>query len=305
MKPGSLPRMAAALSLALSLAVSLPAQAAFLDDVPGGAINWTDGLVTVTGTGIMPETGTLAQKRMMGYRAAIADAYRKLAEAVDGVRVDAETTVKNYVTESDVVRTQVSSLIKGAQAGKATYNPDGSVQVTLTLDLHGKNRSLSSVVMAAQQQADAPPADVPAVDVPTPPVQAAPAGATSGKPAPATPIPVTEDYTGVIIDAKGLKAEPAMGPSLFDESGTELYLATIPADPDEVVERGIASYAKSVDEAKTLTSRVGKKPLVIKAKAVRGPLRADLVLDRNAAGLLLGADQRKAFLNSFSVVIVL
>jgi hypothetical protein len=302
MKPATLPRLAAALSLALSLAVSLPAQAAFLDDVPGGSINWTDGLVTVTGTGIMPENGSLAQKRMMGYRAAIADAYRKLAEAVDGVRVDAETSISNYVTTSDVVRTQVSSLIKGAQAGKAVYNPDGSVQITLTLDLHGKNRSLASILVPAQQQAATAPATTTA---PAVPVQPAPAVLASAKPAPATPIPVTEDYTGVIIDAKGLKAEPAMSPSLLDESGTELYLAAIPANPDEVVERGIASYAKSVDEAKTLTSRVGKKPLVIKAKAVRGPLRSDLVLDRNAAGLLLGADQRKAFLNSFSVVIVL
>ncbi len=302
MKPGPLPHLAAALTLALSLAVSLPAQAAFLDEVPGGTINWTDGLITVTGTGVMPETGSVAQKRMMGYRAAIADAYRKLAEAVDGVRVDAETTIKNYATESDVVRTQVSGLIKGAQAGKAVYKQDGSVEVTLTLDLHGKNRSVASIVVPAQLSAAEPPAAAaPAVPPPAP----HPVVSASGKPAPAMPIPVTEDYTGVIIDAKGLKAEPAMSPTLFDESGTELYLAGIPANPDEVVERGIASYAKSVDEAKTLTSRVGKKPLVIKAKAVRGPLRADLVLDRQAAGLLLGADQRRAFLNGFSVIIVL
>lgn len=297
MKPGMLPRLGAALSLALTLAISLPARADLVDEVSGGAINWTEGLIEVTGTGVMPETGTLAQKRMLAYRAAIADAYRKLAEAVDGVRVDAETTVSNYVTDSDVVRTQVSGLIKGAQAGKALYKPDGSVEVKLTLDLHGKNRSLASIVVPAQQK----PAATPVAAVPV----ALPAEPEPAKPAPAVPLTVNEDYTGVIIDAKGLGAEPAMSPALFDESGAELYLAGIPAHPDDVIERGIASYAKSVDEAKTLTRRVGKKPLVIKAKAVRGPMRASLVLDRNAAGLLLGADQRKAFLNSFNVVIVL
>lgn len=297
MKPGMLPRLGAALSLALTLAISLPARADLVDEISGGAINWTEGLIEVTGTGVMPETGTLAQKRMLAYRAAIADAYRKLAEAVDGVRVDAETTVSNYVTDSDVVRTQVSGLIKGAQAGKALYKPDGSVEVKLTLDLHGKNRSLASIVVPAQQK----PAATPVAAVPV----ALPAEPEPAKPAPAVPLTVNEDYTGVIIDAKGLGAEPAMSPALFDESGKELYLAGIPAHPDDVIERGIASYAKSVDEAKTLTRRVGKKPLVIKAKAVRGPMRASLVLDRNAAGLLLGADQRKAFLNSFNVVIVL
>ncbi len=299
MKPGMLPRLAAALSLAFTLALSPAAQADLLDDVSGGSINWTDGVITVTGTGIMPETGSQAQKRMLGYRAAVADAYRKLAEAVDGVRVDATTTVSNYVTASDEVRTQVSGLIKGAQAGKTVYKADGSVEVTLTLDLHGKNRSLASIVVPAQAVA---PASAPAKQPPAVPAVTATAPAT---PAPVVPTPVTEDYTGVIIDAKGLKAEPAMSPALLDENGTELYLADIPADPNAVIERGIASYAKSVDEAKTLTSRVGKKPLVLKAKAVRGPQRANLVLDRAAAGLLLGADQRKAFLNSFNVVIVL
>ena len=132
-----------------------------------------------------------------------------------------------------------------------------------------------------------------------------PVPATPVSLAAATPAPVKEDYTGVIIDAKGLKAEPAMSPSLLDESGQELYLADLSVSPDTVIERGLASYAKSVDEAKTLKTRIGKKPLILKAKAVRGPQRADLVLDRAAAGLLLGADQRKAFLSTLSVVIVL
>jgi hypothetical protein len=296
-----LPRLAAALSLAFTLALSPAAQADLLDDVSGGSINWTDGVITVTGTGIMPDTGSQAQKRMLGYRAAIADAYRKLAEAVDGVRVDATTTVSNYVTASDDVRTQVSGLIKGAQAGKTVYKTDGSVEVTLTLDLHGKNRSLASIVVPAQA---VPPASVPAKQPVVQPAATTASPAPAG-PAPIVPTPVTEDYTGVIIDARGLSAEPAMSPALLDENGTELYLADIPADPNAVIERGIASYAKSVDEAKTLTSRIGKKPLVLKAKAVRGSQRANIVLDRAAAGLLLGADQRKAFLNSFNVVIVL
>lgn len=298
MKPGMFTHWGAALTLALSLTLAPAAHADLLDDVPGGTVNWTDGIIEVTGTGIMPETGSLAQKRLMGYRAAIADAYRKLAEATSGVRVDAETTVANYVTTSDVIRTQVNGLIKGAQAGKATYKPDGSVEVKLTLDLYGKGRPLASVVVPARQP-DAPPV------IPTSATPTAGGPAPAGSSAPVTPTPVTEDYTGVIIDAKGLKAEPAMGPSLLDETGRELYLGDLPANPDEVIERGIASYAASVDEAKTLKGRVGNKPLILKAKAVKGPQRADLVLDRAAAGLLLGADQRKAFLSTFNVIIVL
>lgn len=298
MTSGTLPRLATAAALALMLVTSPAARAEFIDDVPGGQIDWTDGLVTVTGTGVMPETGSQAQKRMMGYRAAIADAYRKLAEAVDGVRVDADTTVSNYVTSSDTVRTQVSGLIKGAQATKTEYKPDGSVAVTLTLDLHGKQRSVASALTGKTT-----PAAAPAVS--SSPAQPAPAGSAPVGPAPVGPAPVKEDYSGVILDASGLKAEPALNPRLLDESGAVLYPMPYAADPDAVLERGLATYAKSVDEAKTLKARIGKKPLILKVKAVSGPQRSDLVLDRAAAGTLLGADQRKAFLNTLNVVIVL
>ena len=54
-----------------------------------------------------------AQKRLMAVRAAKADAFRQLVEIINGVHVNSETVVKDFVTESDVIKTKVEGLIKG------------------------------------------------------------------------------------------------------------------------------------------------------------------------------------------------
>lgn len=52
-------------------------------------------MVAATGTGIAPPTAiNAAQAEMLARRAAVADAYRQLAEEVAGVQVDAESTVQ-------------------------------------------------------------------------------------------------------------------------------------------------------------------------------------------------------------------
>lgn len=92
-------------------------------------------IIKATGAGAPPAGMPLAQARMMARRAAVADAYRQLAEMVMGVKVDAQTTVRNFVTESDVIKTEVHALIKGAQILSEKELPDGSYEVTLGLGM--------------------------------------------------------------------------------------------------------------------------------------------------------------------------
>ena len=59
-----------------------------------------------------------------------------MAEAVNGVQVFSETTVRDYVVESDVVRIQVKAVIRGArQIGKTRYLSDGTVEMDLEREL--------------------------------------------------------------------------------------------------------------------------------------------------------------------------
>ncbi|MDI6752854.1 MAG: LPP20 family lipoprotein [Thermodesulfobacteriota bacterium] len=110
-----------------------------VERLQSGMINWTQGRVTAKGSGVPPTVVTvIAQARLMAERAAKADALRNLLEAVKGVRVDADTTVENFTTKSDVVMTRVSGIVKGATVVDKRYLSDGAVEVTVAINLTGE-----------------------------------------------------------------------------------------------------------------------------------------------------------------------
>jgi hypothetical protein len=82
------------------------------------------GVATVAAQDISKE-----QNKLLAKRAAEADAYRKLAEIVYGLQLNERTTVRDFVTESDDIRGEVDSFIKGIRIGTPTYYDDGSCEV--------------------------------------------------------------------------------------------------------------------------------------------------------------------------------
>jgi len=104
-----------------------------------GKIDWTVGEVYATGIGVPPAMATnAAQSRAMTERAAFVVALRNLLEAVKGVRVDSETLVENFMVKSDVIRTRVDGIVKGARIVKKEYLSDGSVEMLVAMSLKGE-----------------------------------------------------------------------------------------------------------------------------------------------------------------------
>lgn len=108
-----------------------------LQSVGRGEIDWTANTITVTGSGALPEGKSGAQARLMAERAAVADGYRQLAEVVNGVRIDSETIVENFVTQSDVIKTNVSGLIKGARILEKKISQDGAAECVMSVSIYG------------------------------------------------------------------------------------------------------------------------------------------------------------------------
>src|SRR5512145_2497190 len=101
-----------------------------------GLVNFEDGYIEAVGTGAPSEQHYgKPQARPMALRAAQVDAYRNLLEIVQGVKIDSKTTIKDFVTESDVINTAISGMVKGAQIVKKEYLSDGTVEVTLRMPL--------------------------------------------------------------------------------------------------------------------------------------------------------------------------
>lgn len=77
-----------------------------------------------------------AQNKLLAQRAARADALRKLSERINGLRLTSETTVKDFVTESDSIRTAMTGFLSGMQeVGRPKYNEDGTCEVTVEVPL--------------------------------------------------------------------------------------------------------------------------------------------------------------------------
>ncbi len=230
--------------------------------------DWDNRVITVTGMGALPPHAVNpAQARMMARRAAVADAYRQLAEAVKGVNVDSETTVENMMVTSDVIKTKVSGLIKGAAVIGEQVIPDGGYEVTMQMPMFGGENSLASAVLPPKQAApEAFPAPVGSS------AAAAPAGSAEGV------------YTGLVVDCRGLGLKPVMSPVIKNDQGSPIY-GYKNLDYDKVIQYGMASYTKDPSNV----TRAGNHPLVVKAQSLT---------NHNGSPVLSTADANKVLVEN-------
>jgi hypothetical protein len=252
-----------------------------------GSINWTEGVIQATGIGAPPEEFYgKPQARPMALRAAQLDAYRKLLEVTRGVRVDSQTIVENYTVKSDVIRTQVEGMIKGAQVVKKEYLSDGSVEVTLQMSLHG---GFAQLILPSEIQHVEKVRPIPETTH-TPETPYAPA--SGGR-----------VYTGLIIDAKGLEARPAMSPKVVDENGKEVYGSAY-VSREFAVQQGMSGYARDLTAANE-NPRVTNDPLIVKGLRAQGPGKCDIVISNADAAKILSSSENLSFLQKCRVMVVL
>ncbi len=77
-----------------------------------------------------------AQNKLLAERAARVDAMRKLAERIYGLMITSETSVRDFVAESDDINSQMKAFVRGArQVGDAKHFEDGTCQVTMQITL--------------------------------------------------------------------------------------------------------------------------------------------------------------------------
>ncbi|HEU19873.1 MAG TPA: hypothetical protein ENO00_10965 [Deltaproteobacteria bacterium] len=267
-----------------------------------GNVNWSTGTLMAVGIGSPPERFYgKPQARPMAMRAAQVDAYRKLLEVANGVRVDSTTLVKDYAVESDVVRTQVEGIVRGATIVKTEYLSDGTVEVTVAMPLSGAGSSLGQAVypriMESAGFPPAPPSGYPAVQ----PVPSVPTPAAPQVPAPAAP--VGEVFTGLVIDARGIQARPAMSPKVIDENGEEVY-GSMHVDREYAVQQGMSGYARDLTAAQS-NARVTNNPLTVKGIKSDGPGKSNIVIGSADANQLRAASENLTFLKKCRVMIVL
>jgi len=245
-----------------------------------GVVNWTDGYIEAVGIGAPPQRyiGT-PQARPNALRAAQVDAYRNMLEVINGVRVNSTTTIRDFTVESDVINTQVQGLVKGAKTMKQEYLSDGTVEVTVRMPLSGNFASV--IIPKILEKRQAPPT----------------------APQAPGPVPPSEVFTGLVVDARGIQARPAMSPRIIDEKGQEVY-GSMNVEREYAVQQGMSGYARDLTAAQS-NPRVTNNPVSVKGLRTEGAGRSDIVIANAEAEKILAGADNQGFLKKCRVMIVL
>jgi len=243
-----------------------------VEPLQNGEINWTLQTIRVTGSGApSPDAPNIAVARLGAERVAKLDAMRNALEAIQGVWIDSQTTVKNAMLESDVIRSKVQGFVQGARVVETKYLSDGAIQVVVEVSLRGAG-GINDLLLPKQMGTKPVPKEGPAV------------------------------YTGLIVDAKGLKVRPALSPKIVDMEGREVYGSAF-VSREYAIEQGMVGYAKDLAAAQQ-NERVAASPLIIKAQKTTGSGGSDLVISNVDAQSLRDSSKNMSFLEKCRVMIV-
>ena len=238
-------------------------------------IDWSQGAIDAVGIGAPPKQDlSMAQKRAMAIRAATVDAQRQLLEPVQGVNIDAETTVINAMVEDDRVRTTVRGILQGAsQVGRPTIHEDGSAEVLLRLRVRGELSDALLPVKGFSTETDTSTQDAD-----------------------------EESYTGIVVDARGRQLRPALAPRILDEDGGLVYGAKI-VSREVAVRDGMVVYEATMDRA-LANERAGQNPLKIACLESKGRNRTNIIVSNRDAQRVRQSDDAVGFLAQCRVVVV-
>lgn len=290
----------------------------------------SNGVVVAEGVSLPGQTTS------NGYRGAKLDAMRNLLEQVGSVRIDSQTIVKDSIIQSDVIKTQINGLVKGAKLVEKFQDEYGYYHVVMELPVYGATNSLAATVLPKRPQVAFPEPEsiiqVEPVAPSEPTVQPVVPVKPKAEPEQKTTVPQVQTttttvitsttiikpnnsvnpdkpeqnpmptavgiYTGVIIDCQGLGLQPAMAPAVFTANRKVVYGAENFSHED-VISKGYVGYANSTTSG---VERAGSNPLVIKATNVEGSCSP--IISEADAAKILQENKVTGFLNKGNVVLV-
>jgi hypothetical protein len=241
--------------------------AVVVETLPTGRVDWTAGLVYSTAQAVPAARGGVHASAL---EMAIDMARRQLRETLMQLHLDAERTIGSVVQDTVEQQQRLATLVANAEVSETRYLPRGGVESTIQMPLFGPFTALLWPQMPTAADIVEPAGDV--------------------------------VHTGIIIDARGLAIQQALFPQIFDEEGQALY-APARVRAESAQQRGFMVYATAFDSPQ-IEPRVGKNPLVLRARRVVGRGRVNLIIYQTDALQLQGSAVLRALLGQCRVVIV-
>ncbi len=291
-------------------------------------VNWSAGQATAEGAGVGPTNKPASIARLMACRAAVVDAQRNLLESMQGVRVNGTTVVNDLMLKSDVIKTTVEGVLKGATITKRNPKDDGTCLVTMVAPIGGDltqvvynetmnpdaiatsptveemllnvvDLSLAWLVPEATAATSAPPWQT-AIDNMSQRITALEELLSTN---PVITGAADQGPTGLVLDARGSNFIPSMSPKIRKIRAGVMY----PAAKHQVAARDrgqlVSLFTRDIDSARKHPI-VGERPIVIKALRTFGDTRTEIVLGSESSERLEDLI-KNGFLDDAGVIIVL
>ncbi len=249
--------------------------AEFIEVTEFGRINWSR--FTIESTGV----GTLTDKREKGtpqltLEAAKAAAQKGIFQTLGCLRITCDQTLSDILEQQGNVAKEIRKIIQDARVVTQEYLSDGTAKVVMELSLLG---AFSQLIL---------PHDVKQIEL------VKPIGPPQNTPPP---------FTGLIVDATGIGARPALVPKILDENRKEVFGATF-ASRDSAVQQGMCRYVPSLDAARR-QDRVGDRPLVVKGLKTEDGRKTTIIISTADAAKLKRASGHLQLLRQCAVVIAI
>ena len=249
-----------------------------LDGKPVAAtINWTNQVLRAVGRGETGDSGQVHHAPFHAMAKARQHAYQCLLLAAKSVQLTPTLTVADVLKRNDMRLAEFENLLKSVEIVKTEFLSTGPVEITLELSLAGK---FSAMVL---------PDTITRLEE----IESRQSSAMVD----------TSEYTGLVVDARGLPIVPAMCFQVLDESGKEVYGPAY-ANRENVVAVGMCQYIANIANIEN-NDRVGGNPLMVKGIKVHPPGASDIIISDTDAARLRSSVEHLAFLKNCRVIVVM
>ena len=239
-------------------------------DTRNAKIIWEDEVILVKGQASADENMTVGQRKLMSQRGARTTAYSNAIEFLEGVQVDSSTTVRDTLTTSANARSQAQGFVEGAIVVYEDFDRShGISEVILEIPIDIDDPFFQDLKRDSERETTRK------VDVD----ESVQRVEEEIEKEVEEEIETTdENYTGLIVDTRGLNIEPALYPQVFDYEGESIYDIT-QVDLNNSEQNSLVAYSRSLDSAKNF-DRIGDNPLVVEAVSEVEGQNTDVILNQ-------------------------
>ena len=259
-----------------------------MEQTETGAIDWSGRVITAAGAPASPSDDGAAARQ-----AAFDLAAKNLFETILSLRIREKTLVRHALEKKPDLREQLMKMAAAAYPVSIRLLEENRVEAVLSLSMKGPFSELilpddiHRLGSVQQVEVQKPHGD----------------DSEKSEDAPEKEKSAPPPLTGLLVDARGLEARPALVMRVLDEEGEPVY-GTAFVSREFVVEHGMAAYVTDMESA-LAHERVAKRPLVVKGIKTWGVGRSDIVISNLDAAKLKSASEHLAFLRKCRVIIVL